>query len=106
MHFLIASSLISLAAAISIPRAPASDPHALEARAPYTCPSAGATAYCCETDVLQLADLTCHYPTTPPQNTTQFINECSQAGLTAECCTLNLVAGITLLCNAVSPQAN
>ncbi|GAB7340884.1 hypothetical protein MBLNU457_7238t1 [Dothideomycetes sp. NU457] len=56
------------------------------------------SAYCCETDVLGVADLDCTNPTGSPATTADFEASCATVGKTAECCLLG-ADGITLLCS-------
>lgn len=63
-----------------------------ETRQVYTpCSGLYATAQCCATDVLGVADLACADPVTVPANATDFQQICATLGKTAECCVLPLV---------------
>ncbi|KAI0397691.1 hydrophobin-like protein [Xylariaceae sp. FL0594] len=52
---------------------------------------------CCATDVLGVADLNCHSPSSAPTSATSFKNICAKGGQRARCCVVP-VLGQALLC--------
>ncbi|KAK3331571.1 Cerato-ulmin hydrophobin family [Cercophora scortea] len=87
MQFTIATILAVLTASV------AALPAQIEDRqVPYIpCSGLYATAQCCATDVLGVADLDCGNPSAAPASADDFSKVCSAIGQRARCCVLPLL---------------
>ncbi|KAJ8121295.1 hypothetical protein ONZ43_g2217 [Nemania bipapillata] len=66
---------------------------------PYVaCPSGlYSVPQCCATDVLGIADLNCHSPSSVPFSASNFRDICADGGQRARCCVIPIL-GQSLLC--------
>jgi len=72
-------------------------PTAVEKRQYVACTSG--SAYCCDVNVLDLADLDCSAPPTTPTSRADFQSQCAAEGKIDICCDLDLLDQ-GLLCSA------
>ncbi|USW54052.1 Putative cerato-ulmin hydrophobin family, Hydrophobin superfamily [Septoria linicola] len=80
----------------------AAAPGALDKRQTAADICSSGTPYCCQLDVLGVADVTCVDPPGNRANVTDFQDTCAETGTSAGCCVLGDVLTLALICS--TPQ--